>query len=353
MVDNKSIKAAFESHSKTKKGKLSRSEAKKALADLGDETSDFSNRWKKYSDGGFVDLGGFLQMTLPITSSNDAPLKSYSGHHSETHKSESKKKKDKKTFEEEKDEEKRKRRRKREKEEEDSEVDRRRHRIKKTEEHEEEKDKEEHHMSNDENFEFDTSRIPRRIQNAKRDEEDPSEKNPEKNFSDKKSSKKSPKTSDDEIQLEKDPEFDSAHPKGHGHHHCCCGATDEHEHTHHEEFSKTDKVVNKHHDCAKCQSSSQPPILPTVSRAEEPSCTNDAFDCVEEHSARKIEERRRARQQALQYSPRADLTLRKIDPEIGKALAVEQLMRDSLVFDSLPRPPKGNVEIVAAKRDYL
>ncbi|EFO90062.1 hypothetical protein GCK72_015686 [Caenorhabditis remanei] len=99
--------------------------------------------------------------------------------------------------------------------------------------------------------------------------------------------------------------------------------------------------------------SSQPPILPTVSRAEEPSCTNDAFDCVEEHSARKIEERRRARQQALQYSPRADLSLRKIDPEIGKALAVEQLMRDSLVFDSLPRPPKGNVEIVAAKRDYL
>ncbi|EGT56162.1 hypothetical protein CAEBREN_00425 [Caenorhabditis brenneri] len=106
----------------------------------------------------------------------------------------------------------------------------------------------------------------------------------------------------------------------------------------------------------KCRKrSSQPPILPTVSRVEEPSCTNDAFDCMDEHSARyrKIEERRRARQQALQYSPRADLSLRKIDPEIGKALAVEQLMRDSLVFDSLPRPPKGNVEIVAAKRDYL
>ncbi|CAI2351658.1 unnamed protein product [Caenorhabditis sp. 36 PRJEB53466] len=104
----------------------------------------------------------------------------------------------------------------------------------------------------------------------------------------------------------------------------------------------------------KCRKrSSQPPILPTVSRTEEPSCTNDAFDCMEETSARKIEERRRARQQALQYSPRADLTLRKIDPEIGKALAVEQLMRDSLVFDSLPRPPKGNVEIVASKRDYL
>ncbi|CAO4375618.1 unnamed protein product [Caenorhabditis nigoni] len=104
----------------------------------------------------------------------------------------------------------------------------------------------------------------------------------------------------------------------------------------------------------KCRKrSSQPPILPTVSRVEEPSCTNDAFDCVDDHSARKIEERRRARQQALQYSPRADLSLRKIDPEIGKALAVEQLMRDSLVFDSLPRPPKGTVEIVAAKRDYL
>uniref|UniRef100_A0A8R1I0V9 Uncharacterized protein n=1 Tax=Caenorhabditis japonica TaxID=281687 RepID=A0A8R1I0V9_CAEJA len=105
--------------------------------------------------------------------------------------------------------------------------------------------------------------------------------------------------------------------------------------------------------CRKRSTSSQPPILPTVSRAEEPSCINDAFYCVEDTSARKIEERRRVRQQALQYSPRADLSLRKIDPEIGKALAVEQLMRDSLVFDSLSRPPKGNVEIVAAKRDYL
>lgn len=37
-----------------KKGKLSRSEAKRALEELNVNT-DFSDGWKKYSDGGFID----------------------------------------------------------------------------------------------------------------------------------------------------------------------------------------------------------------------------------------------------------------------------------------------------------
>ncbi|CAI5448855.1 unnamed protein product [Caenorhabditis angaria] len=102
-------------------------------------------------------------------------------------------------------------------------------------------------------------------------------------------------------------------------------------------------------------SSSRPPILSVITPIDGPECHNDAFECIDETSAKRIEERRRARQQSMQMqnSPKADLTLRKIDPEIGKALAVEQLMRNSLVFDTIPRPPKSRVEIVAAKRDYL
>lgn len=325
VVDNKKLKSTFDDHSKTKKGKLSRSEAKKALEDLDDETEDFGDRWRKYSNNGFMDLSGFLKMLLPSSSpGGDAPLKSYSGHHSETHKSESKKKKDKKTYEEEDDveiqknpiaehlephgqvekpkkskkdqkkakkaakkaakkskkdssssssssdssdssdsssdssdsDEKSKKSKKKSKKskkplpepdsDEDSdsdgpetppsprktknsknlapELEKRRHRVKKTEEHEEKKDKEEHHESNDENFEFDTEN--------RKNRDDP--------------------RGNDEILLEKSPEIgDSGSGTIGGHQHCCCEAHGEHEHSH--EVTKTDKVVNKHHDCAKCQ----------------------------------------------------------------------------------------------------
>ncbi|CAD6192779.1 unnamed protein product [Caenorhabditis auriculariae] len=88
---------------------------------------------------------------------------------------------------------------------------------------------------------------------------------------------------------------------------------------------------------------------------EDSMCYNDGFDCVDETSASRIEERRRARKLALQnYPPNVDLSLKKLDPEVGKALAVEQLMQDSYVFDTrILAKPSGDVEVVAAKRDYL
>ncbi|CAB3405855.1 unnamed protein product [Caenorhabditis bovis] len=83
------------------------------------------------------------------------------------------------------------------------------------------------------------------------------------------------------------------------------------------------------------KTSSAPPILPE-STAPDSMCHNDAFESIDETSARKIEERQRARMSALQHSPRADLTLR------------------NLILDTMPKPlPKSDIEIVAAKRDYL
>uniref|UniRef100_A0A1I7WN88 Transcriptional regulator n=1 Tax=Heterorhabditis bacteriophora TaxID=37862 RepID=A0A1I7WN88_HETBA len=44
----------------------------------------------------------------------------------------------------------------------------------------------------------------------------------------------------------------------------------------------------------------------------------------------------------------------KLDRSVGAALAVEQLLRNSYVFDTrvLARP-EGDVEVIAAKRDYI
>ncbi|VDM71374.1 unnamed protein product [Strongylus vulgaris] len=44
----------------------------------------------------------------------------------------------------------------------------------------------------------------------------------------------------------------------------------------------------------------------------------------------------------------------RIDRSIGAALAVEQLLRDSYIFDThVMSRPSGNVRVVAAKRDYI
>ncbi|KAL6738744.1 hypothetical protein Aduo_012259 [Ancylostoma duodenale] len=76
---------------------------------------------------------------------------------------------------------------------------------------------------------------------------------------------------------------------------------------------------------------------------------NEAFDYDE------IKERRCEREARLQCeNPSADVTLDRIDRSIGAALAVEQLLRDSYIFDThvMNRPP-GDVLVVAAKRDYI
>ncbi|EYC35405.1 hypothetical protein Y032_1063g3521 [Ancylostoma ceylanicum] len=81
---------------------------------------------------------------------------------------------------------------------------------------------------------------------------------------------------------------------------------------------------------------------------------NEAFD-YDEISASRIEERRCEREARLQCeNPSADVTLDRIDRSIGAALAVEQLLRDSYIFDThVMNPPPGDVLVVAAKRDYI
>ncbi|CAJ0602402.1 unnamed protein product [Cylicocyclus nassatus] len=81
---------------------------------------------------------------------------------------------------------------------------------------------------------------------------------------------------------------------------------------------------------------------------------NEAFD-YDEISASRIEQRRCEREARLHCdNPRADVALDRIDRSTAAALAVEQLLRDSYIFDThVMNRPTGNVRVVAAKRDYI
>ncbi|CAI4222139.1 unnamed protein product [Auanema sp. JU1783] len=88
----------------------------------------------------------------------------------------------------------------------------------------------------------------------------------------------------------------------------------------------------------------------------ESSCYNEAFDYADETSPWRIEQRRCAREKEVSSDGTAkiDLNLQRLDPSVGAALAVEQLLRDSYVFDTRLMPkPEADVRIIAAKRDYL
>ncbi|PAV60745.1 hypothetical protein WR25_25415 [Diploscapter pachys] len=94
-------------------------------------------------------------------------------------------------------------------------------------------------------------------------------------------------------------------------------------------------------------------MIPT--KLDESACSNAAFDFEDEFSPRRIEERRQARQMALQsIDPSGSLSLNRIDPAVGRALAVEQLLSGSCLIDAKTMNPNDSyVKIIAAKRDYL